>query len=331
MCHSVPLSENYTCHCPRGYQLDSSQVHCVDIDECEDSPCDQECINTPGGFHCECWVGYQSSGSKEEACEDVDECAAAYSPCAQGCTNTDGSFYCSCKEGYIMSGEDSTQCEDIDECLGNPCDTLCINTDGSFRCGCPAGFELAPNGVSCTRGTVFSELPASPPQKEDKGDGKESTVPLTEMPGSLNGSKDVSNRAQTTDLSIQSDSSTASVPLEIEVSSEASDVWLELGTYLPTTSGHSQPTLEDSVPAHGDSDTDGQKLLLFYILGTVVAISLLLALALGLLIYLKRKAKKEEIKEKKAQNAADSYSWIPERAESRAPENQYSPTPGTDC
>lgn len=230
-----------------------------------------------------------------------------------------------------MSGEDSTQCEDIDECLGNPCDTLCINTDGSFRCGCPAGFELASNGVSCTRGTVFSELPARPPQKEDKGDGKESTVPLTEMPGSLNGSKDVSNRAQTTDLSIQSDSSTASVPLEIEVSSEASDVWLELGTYLPTTSGHSQPTHEDSVPAHGDSDTDGQKLLLFYILGTVVAISLLLALALGLLIYLKRKAKKEEIKEKKAQNAADSYSWIPERAESRAPENQYSPTPGTDC
>lgn len=324
MCHSVPLSENYTCRCPSGYQLDSSQVNCVDIDECQDSPCAQDCVNTLGGFHCECWVGYQSSGPKEEACEDVDECAAAYSPCAQGCINTDGSFYCSCKEGYIVSGEDSTQCEDIDECSdarGNPCDSLCFNTDGSFRCGCPPGWELAPNGVFCTRGTVFSELPARPPQKEDKDDRKESTVPPTEMPSSPSGSKDVSNGAQTTGLSIQSDIPTASDPLEIEIPSEVSDVWFELGTYLPTTSGHSKPTREDSVSAH--SDTDGQNLLLFYILGTVVAISLLLVLALGILIYHKRRAKKEEIKEKKPQNAADSYSWVPERAESQAPENQY--------
>lgn len=79
-----------------------------------------------------------------------------------------------------------------------------------------------------------------------------------------------------------------------------------------------------------DDGTDGQKLLLFYILGTVVGILLLLALALGLLVYRKRRAKREEKKEK-PQNAADSYSWVPERAESRAMENQYSPTPGTDC
>lgn len=71
-----------------------------------------------------------------------------------------------------------------------------------------------------------------------------------------------------------------------------------------------------------DDGTDGQKLLLFYILGTVVAILLLLALALGLLVYRKQKAKREE-KEKKPQSAADSYSWVPERAESRAMENQY--------
>lgn len=50
----------------------------------------------------------------------------------------------------------------------------------------------------------------------------------------------------------------------------------------------------------------------------------------GLLVYRKQKAKREE-KEKKPQSAADSYSWVPERAESRAMENQYSLTPGTDC
>lgn len=152
------------------------------------------------------------------------------------------------------------------------------------------------------------------------------------MPSSSRGSENVSKGGHTTDhLSLPSDTPNVSVPPKISVPSEASDVWMELSTHLPTATGHSKPTHEDSVAAHSDSDTDGQKLLLFYILGTVVAISLLLALALGLLIYRKRRAKKEEIKEKKPQNAADSYSWVPERAESRALENQYSPAPGTDC
>ncbi|KAL1786202.1 complement component C1q receptor [Sigmodon hispidus] len=326
-CHSVAHSENYTCQCPSGYQLDSSQVHCVDIDECQDSPCAQECINTPGGFQCECWVGYQSTGPQKEICEDVDECAAAHSPCAHGCINTDGSFYCSCKDGYTLSGEDSTQCEDIDECLDSrdsPCDTLCFNSEGSFSCGCRTGWELAPSGVSCIKGTVFLEPLTRPSQMEDKGDRKESTMPPSEMLTSSSGSKNVSKGGHIAEHpSLQLGTPTTSVLLEISVPSETSDVWMGLGT-LPSTTDHSKPTDEDSVAAHSDSDTDGQKLLLFYILGTVVAISLLLALALGLLIYRKRRAKKEEIKEKKKpQNAADSYSWVPERAENRALENQY--------
>ncbi|KAL6042427.1 hypothetical protein STEG23_017321 [Scotinomys teguina] len=319
-CHPVPLSENYTCRCPNGYQLDSSQVHCVDIDECQDSPCAQDCINTPGGFHCECWVGFQFSGP-EEVCEDVDECAAAHSPCAHDCANTHGSFLCSCKDGYALSGEDSTQCEDIDECLNsgsNPCDTFCFNSEGSFSCACLPGWELAPNGVSCVNHTT------NPPQKEDRGDRKGSTVASSEIPSSSRGSENVSKVGPTTEHpSLRSDTPTASVPPEISVPSETSGIWMELSTHFPTATGHSKPTHEDSVAAHSDSDTNGQKLLLFYILGTVVAISLLLALALGLLIYRKRRAKKEEIKEKKPQNAADSYSWVPERTESRALENQY--------
>lgn len=334
-CHTVTHSENYTCHCPSGYQLDSSQVHCVDIDECQDSPCAQECINTPGGFQCECWVGYQPSDPKAEACEDVDECATAQSPCAQNCTNTDGSFYCTCEKGYATSGEDSNQCEDIDECLdsqGSPCDTLCLNTEGSFSCGCLPGWELAPNGVSCTRGTVSSEPPTRLPQMEGKDNRKGSAMPSTEEPSSPRGSEDVSEGAYITGGPyLRSDNSTAYVPQEISVPSGASSVWMELGTHLPTTAGYSKPTVEDSVAAHTESDTDGQKLLLFYILGTVIAILLLLALALGLLIYHKRRARKEKIKEKKSQNAADSYSWVPERPKSRAMDNQYSPTPGTDC
>lgn len=106
---------------------------------------------------------------------------------------------------------------------------------------------------------------------------------------------------------------------------------MEYSSHHPTaTTGHEESTDGDLIAQQKNDSPDWQKLLLFYILGTVAAILLLLALALGLLVYRKRRAKREE-KEKKPQSAADSYSWVPERAESRAMENQYSPTPGTDC
>ncbi|XP_069862753.1 complement component C1q receptor [Dipodomys merriami] len=343
-CVPGPQGKNYTCHCPPGYQLDSSQLGCVDVDECQDSPCAQDCVNTPGGFHCECWVGYKPGSPEEDTCRDVDECAFDRSPCAQGCINTDGSFHCSCNEGYVLSEEDGTQCKDVDECLdpkGNPCDTECFNTPGSFHCGCQQGGELASNGVFCITLSVSSGSPSTPPPEEDKGDGQESTVPPSKTPSSTSASEDISKGdpedITTRRLSLSSSVPTTSAPPEMSASSGSPQIWTEMGVRLPTTTSHDKPTGEnslvgkDSVATQSDDGTDGQKLLLFYILGTVVAISLLLALALGLLIYRKRRAKREEIKEKKPQNAADSYSWVPERAESRALENQYSPTPGTDC
>nr|XP_004668803.2 complement component C1q receptor [Jaculus jaculus] len=333
----VPLSQwgNYTCHCPLGYQLDSSQLNCVDVDECRDSPCDQECVNTPGGFYCECWVGYQPGGSEVEACRDVDECAAGQSPCAQGCINTNGSFYCDCEQGYVLSGEDGTQCEDVDECLdprGSPCTNgVCINTNGSFYCGCQPGSKLTPNGNICISDLTSSELPARFPQERGEGDGERSTSPLAAVSSPTRGSEGLSRGTSTTRGPLfPSEDATASTSLEMLAFSGPAGIWTEIGTHLPTATSTSKSTEKDSVATLSDDGTDdGQKLLLFYILGTVVAISLLLALALGLLIYRKRRAKREEIK--KPQNAADSYSWVPERAESRALENQYSPTPGTDC
>ncbi|EMP27343.1 Complement component C1q receptor [Chelonia mydas] len=69
-----------------------------------------------------------------------------------------------------------------------------------------------------------------------------------------------------------------------------------------------------------DQATDGPKLLLYYILGSVVVILLLMAFALGLLIYRKRKAKKEK---KKARSATDNYCWVLEQAEKKAVDNDY--------
>ena len=98
---------------------------------------------------------------------------------------------------------------------------------------------------------------------------------------------------------------------------------MEPSTHHPTaTTGRRESEGEDFTAKQSDQGTDGQQLLLFYILGTVVAILLLLALALGLLVCRKRRAKREE-KKQQPQSAADSYAWVPERAESRATENPY--------
>lgn len=335
-CVPGPPGKSYICRCPHGYQLDSSQLGCVDVDECQDSPCAQDCVNTPGSFHCECWMGYKPGGVKEEACLDVDECALGHSLCAQNCINTDGSFHCSCEEGYVLSGEDGTQCEDVDECLGprgNSCEGLCFNTEGSFRCGCLPGLELASNGVSCVVAPVFLVPPAGPLSEKDEGDNKEGSImpPAATPTPPTRGSEGISKGPPTTRRpSLPSSVPTTSASLHMLASSGSPAVWTELGTHLPMTASHGNPTGEDSmvdkdsVATQSDDGSDGQKLLLFYILGTVVAISLLLALALGLLVYRKRRAKKEEIKEKKKpQSAADGYSWVPDRPESRAMENQY--------
>ncbi|XP_004477081.1 complement component C1q receptor [Dasypus novemcinctus] len=339
--------KSYTCRCPPGYQLDPSQMDCEDVDECLASPCPQECINTPGGFLCECWVGYQlGPGEGEGACLDVDECAQGLAPCAQACSNTLGSFYCSCDTGYEVAREDNTQCQDVDECTrleSSPCDSLCFNTPGSFYCDCLPGWELAPNGVSCTFRNVSPGTPAGPRQREVEGTGEGSTVPSATTPSPTQGPELTSAVSPITENpSLPSDTSiTLTLPQTLEPSGTPSIRMEPSTSYLMATAGwggsadgvsaDGVSADEDAVAPQSDSSTDGQKLLLFYILGTVVAFLLMLALALGLLVYRKQKAKREEKKEKKPQSAADSYSWVPERSENRAMENQYSPTPGTDC
>ncbi|XP_045688985.1 complement component C1q receptor [Phyllostomus hastatus] len=334
-CIPGPLEKNYTCHCPQGYQLDSTQQNCVDMDECQDSPCSQECINTPGGFHCECWVGYEPGSPEKGACQDVDECAPGHSPCAHGCTNTDGSFYCSCKDGYVLTGKDGTQCQDVDECEGpegSICDSLCFNMQGSFRCGCLPDRELAPDGISCITSPTSLGPSVEPPHRQKTGDREGRHVLSLTTSSPSEHLEDTSNVVPTKRRPfLIPNASITPMSLQTPATNGFPGIWMEPSNHHPTvTTGTEESTRGNFMVQQRDDGTDGQKLLLFYILGTVVAILLLLALALGLLVYRKRRAKTEG-KEKKPQSAADSYSWVPEQAESRAMENQYSPTAGTDC
>jgi len=51
----------FQCSCQLGFQLDSNNSTCSDIDECLSNPCQQTCANMPGGFHCSCRPGYTLS------------------------------------------------------------------------------------------------------------------------------------------------------------------------------------------------------------------------------------------------------------------------------
>ena len=112
------------CVCQSGFESNSDNSACTDIDECqtglENCDADHYCVNHPGWFTCHgcglnespnesggcsCNDGftqlleYSENGEahdSQEGCVDIDECANQVNPCGQGnaCTNSIGSYTC---------------------------------------------------------------------------------------------------------------------------------------------------------------------------------------------------------------------------------------------
>ncbi|CAI9782370.1 unnamed protein product [Fraxinus pennsylvanica] len=58
----------YRCSCLQGYEGNPYlSPGCTDVNECENSPCDEHgiCTNTPGSYNCSCADGYFGDGRKE--------------------------------------------------------------------------------------------------------------------------------------------------------------------------------------------------------------------------------------------------------------------------
>lgn len=164
--------KNYECICQPGFKLDSNRVSCVeqdayalaepepafgvadaksfegcmpgfrseggvcvDEDECEFAPCEHICINTEGGFKCECYPGFVLS--KEDASVCKMHCEEYQCPAECDPNNND---QCNCPDGFLL--EEGRVCVDIDECDSGRCDQDCSNTPGGFVCSCKEGFEL---------------------------------------------------------------------------------------------------------------------------------------------------------------------------------------------
>lgn len=171
----------FVCACLPGFRLRTDGKTCEDVDECVDeSACagaNTRCVNTLGGFGCQCAEGFEDAGG---GCVDVDECIMG--PCEHECVNTVGGYNCTCLDGFRQSTEDMHRCKmhcpgfecpadcdpnnsaqcncpdgfvledarclDIDECDSGSCDEghPCENTPGGFKCSCNEGFVLTDNG-----------------------------------------------------------------------------------------------------------------------------------------------------------------------------------------
>ncbi|NXQ85158.1 VWCE protein, partial [Nyctibius grandis] len=100
----VLLPTSVSCSpCPPGDRFSPSPCAGggLDIDECLSAACEGLCVNTEGGFVCECGPGMQLSADRH-SCQDTDECLAT--PCQHRCKNSIGSYRCSCRPGYHLHG-----------------------------------------------------------------------------------------------------------------------------------------------------------------------------------------------------------------------------------
>ncbi|XP_051470229.1 complement component C1q receptor isoform X1 [Apus apus] len=297
------------CACRPGYVLAPDMASCLPEDACHPNPCQGTCRARPGGFECVCEEGYTLAPDGRR-CLDVDECLAG--PCQHECRNTAGSFICLCRPGYGVTGPGGRQCRDEDECAQpGVCPQLCLNVPGSFHCVCRPGYHRS--GNACLDVDECLEDPCPGPCRNFPG-SFECLCPPGFVPEE--DGRGCRARPTTGAKHMGQPRSTPGIPrttgtLQSTGAPQTTGIPQTLGipfgvTLLAPTAAGSAPDPEHSA--------DGPRLLLYYILGSLVAILLVLAFALALLACRRRAAKREK---RPAKNAADNYCWVPEQPESR--------------
>ncbi|NWU94350.1 C1QR1 protein, partial [Upupa epops] len=295
------------CDCDPGYVLAPDMSTCLPKDACHPNPCQGTCRAHPGGFECSCEAGY-TLASDGWSCLDVNECLAE--PCEHECHNTAGSFVCLCRPGYQPAGPGGRHCHDEDECSrSDVCPQICLNVPGSFHCACRSGYQRQPGGGDacvdvdeCLRDPCpghCHNLPGDfeclcPPgflQDEDRHGCRAAPTPGEEPTGTPDSTTGI---PQSTDILQTTGASwTTGIPQTLAIPAGVTPP-------APTSVGSA------TSPEHS---SDGPRLLLYYILGSLVAILLLLAFALALVAFRRRAAKREK---RPSKNAADNYCWVPE-------------------
>ncbi|XP_066578870.1 adhesion G protein-coupled receptor E1 isoform X2 [Amia ocellicauda] len=161
---------SHNCSCNTGYAFPVDLSDCQDINECtvDTLICgtNAQCENTNGSYNCHCDPGYSlpygvSLTSRENSCQDINECALSICVPHAQCINTIGSYFCPCDTGFKVSTTEANkiQCDDIDECQDpSVCGPYaqCNNTAGSYKCSCESGYR-PPKGVKLTNSSFPCE------------------------------------------------------------------------------------------------------------------------------------------------------------------------------
>uniref|UniRef100_A0A8C1KH20 Thrombomodulin n=1 Tax=Cyprinus carpio TaxID=7962 RepID=A0A8C1KH20_CYPCA len=106
------------------------------------APCEHDCINTEGSYHCVCFEGFIQST------EDMNKCKmhCEKNMCPADC-DPNNNAQCNCPDGFLLEEQ---FCVDIDECDSGYCDHACENTPGGFQCSCDEGYVLK-DSTKCIR------------------------------------------------------------------------------------------------------------------------------------------------------------------------------------
>ena len=100
--------------------------------------CEQECVNYPGGFNCNCFDGF--GFVNETHCQGKNNCVTII-----------------LHYQYVI---------DFDECVGegsgNKCEQGCVNNPGGYDCTCIDGFKLVHDTVcqGRTKNVILKQMRA---------------------------------------------------------------------------------------------------------------------------------------------------------------------------
>ncbi|KAF6016884.1 hypothetical protein EB796_024803 [Bugula neritina] len=162
----INTNGSYSCICETGYQMNTTDNTCDDVDECPAQPCsaDAECFNAAGSYSCQCNSGFTGDGF---TCSNINECLETPSRCVTlaKCVDLQPGFGCICRTGYSGDGRvNGTGCADDNECkeTGQACPTPnseCVNTEGSYICQCQEyytgdGYTSCVDTDECATGTA---------------------------------------------------------------------------------------------------------------------------------------------------------------------------------
>lgn len=133
----VDHGEHGLCMCRDGYELDADGRSCKDIDDCRalPGPCSQQCINTPGGFRCQCFPGYTLVEGRCLKTQNL----CFYANCPQDCVVVEGASRCICFEGFAPDPKNPQRC--VKPCHWAECPAQCDPHTGD-NCYCPDGYIL---------------------------------------------------------------------------------------------------------------------------------------------------------------------------------------------